>query len=133
MLERLRAGREGATEDEMVGRHHQFNGHEFEQTHGDGEGQGSLVCCRPWGCKVGHDLMTKQQQQSIKQGLLWWSSGEETAPQCRGRRFDSWSGNQDSTFHGATKSSPGNRRACMMQQRSCVPQLRPDTARKYKY
>ena len=31
MLERLRAGREGATEDEMVGRHHQFNGHEFEQ------------------------------------------------------------------------------------------------------
>ena len=51
MLERLRAGREGATEDEMVGRHHQFNGHEFEQTSGDGEGQGSLVCCSPWGHK----------------------------------------------------------------------------------
>ena len=33
----------GATEDEMVGWHHQLNGHEFEQTPGDGEGQGSLA------------------------------------------------------------------------------------------
>ena len=37
------------TEDEMVGWHHQLNGHEFEQALGDGEGQGSLVCCSPWG------------------------------------------------------------------------------------
>ena len=37
------------TEDEIVGRHHRLNGHEFEQTLGDGEGQGSLVCCSPWG------------------------------------------------------------------------------------
>ena len=36
----------------MVGWHHQLNGHEFEQTLGDSEGQGSLVCCSPWGCKV---------------------------------------------------------------------------------
>ena len=35
----------------MVGEHHQVNGHEFEQTPGDGEGQGSLVCYSPWGCK----------------------------------------------------------------------------------
>ena len=41
----------GMTEDEMVGWHHQLNGHEFEQALGDGEGQGSLVCCSPWGCK----------------------------------------------------------------------------------
>ena len=40
----------GTTEDEMVGWHHRFNGHEFEQT-GDGEGQESLVCCKSWGCK----------------------------------------------------------------------------------
>ena len=40
-----------ATEDEMVGWHHQLNGHEFEQTLGDGEGQGSLACCSPWGHK----------------------------------------------------------------------------------
>ena len=39
------------TEDEMVGWHHQLNGHEFEQTPGDGVGQGSLVCCSSWGCK----------------------------------------------------------------------------------
>ena len=36
------------TEDEMVGWHHRLNGHEFEKTQGDGEGQGSLVCCSPW-------------------------------------------------------------------------------------
>ena len=36
-------------EGEIVGWHHQFNGHEFEQTLGDGEGQGSLACCSPWG------------------------------------------------------------------------------------
>jgi len=35
----------------MVGWHHQFNGHEFVQTPGDGEGQGSLACCCPWGHK----------------------------------------------------------------------------------
>ena len=39
------------TEDEMVGWHHQFNGHEFEQAPGIGDGQGSLVCCSPWGRK----------------------------------------------------------------------------------
>ena len=37
------------TEDEMVGWHHQLNGHEFEQTLGDGEGQESLACCSLWG------------------------------------------------------------------------------------
>ena len=36
------------TEDEMVGWHHLLNAYEFEQTLGDGEGQGSLVCCSPW-------------------------------------------------------------------------------------
>ena len=39
------------TEDEMVGWHHQLDGHESEQTLGDKEGQGSLVCCSPWSCK----------------------------------------------------------------------------------
>ena len=41
----------GTTEDEMAGWHHQLNGCEFEQAPGDGEGQGSLVCCSPWGRK----------------------------------------------------------------------------------
>ena len=38
----------GMTEDEMVGWHHQLNGHESEQAPGIGDGQGSLVCCNPW-------------------------------------------------------------------------------------
>ena len=41
----------GMTEDEMVGWHHWLNGHEFEQALGVGDGQGSLVCCSPWGHK----------------------------------------------------------------------------------
>ena len=42
----------GTTEDEMVGWHHRLNGHEFEQTPGDGEGQGSLVCCSQWAAEL---------------------------------------------------------------------------------
>ena len=41
----------GTTEDEMVGWHHQLEGHEFEQAPGVGDGQGGLACCSPWGCK----------------------------------------------------------------------------------
>ena len=40
--------RKGVTEDEIVGWHHQFNGHEFDQALGDTEGQGSLACYSPW-------------------------------------------------------------------------------------
>ena len=36
------------TENEMVGWHHRLNGHEFEQTPGDSEGQGSMACCNSW-------------------------------------------------------------------------------------
>ena len=42
----------GTTEDEMVGWHHWVDGHEFEKAPGVGDGQGSLVCCSPWGCKL---------------------------------------------------------------------------------
>ena len=38
-------------EDEMVGQHHQLDGHEFEQGLRVGDGEGSLVCCIPWGEK----------------------------------------------------------------------------------
>ena len=41
----------GTTEDEVVVCHHRLNGHDSEQTPGDGEGQGSLACCSPWGHK----------------------------------------------------------------------------------
>ena len=51
------------TEDQVVRWHHRLNEHEFEQALGDCEEQGSLVCCSPWGYRVGHDLVTEQQQQ----------------------------------------------------------------------
>ena len=41
----------GITEDEMVGWHHRHDRHEVEQAPGVGDGQGSLVCCSPWGCR----------------------------------------------------------------------------------
>ena len=46
-----RRRRQQVTEDEMVGWHHQLDGHEFEQAPVDGEGQGSLACRSPWGHK----------------------------------------------------------------------------------
>ena len=49
--ERLRAGGEGDDRDEMVGWHHQLNGHGFGWTLGVGDGQGGLACCSPWGHK----------------------------------------------------------------------------------
>ena len=49
MQERLRTGGEGAAEDEMAGWHHRLDGRECEQAPGDGEGQGSLTGCSPWG------------------------------------------------------------------------------------
>ena len=51
----------GMTEAEMVGWHHQLNGHEFEQAPGVGDRQGSLVCCSPWGRRVGHDWATEMK------------------------------------------------------------------------
>ena len=54
----------GMTEDEIVGWHSQLDGHEFEQTLGDSEGQGRLACCSPCGRRVRHDLATEQQQIS---------------------------------------------------------------------
>ena len=43
--------RRGETENEIDGWHRRLNGHESEQTPGDSEGQGSLVCCSAWGDK----------------------------------------------------------------------------------
>ena len=58
----LRWEEKGMTENEMVGWHHWLNGHESEQTLGVGDGQGSLTCCSPWGCK-----------QSDTMGLSNWT------------------------------------------------------------
>ena len=51
-------------EDETAGWHHRVNGHEFEQALGDGEGQGSLMCCSPWGRKESD--MTERLNNKIR-------------------------------------------------------------------
>ena len=51
MLGKTEGRRRRGQQDEMVGWHHRLNRHESEQAPGDGEGQGSLACCNPWGCK----------------------------------------------------------------------------------
>ena len=58
------------TEDELIGWHHQLNGHEFEQALGDGEGQGSLACYSPWGCKESDT--TEQLNNSNNNEGLWF-------------------------------------------------------------
>ena len=55
----------GVTEDETIAWHHQLSEHKFEQNRGDSGGQRSLVCCGSWCCRVGHDLVTEQQQQIL--------------------------------------------------------------------
>ena len=49
MLGKIEGRRRRTTEDETVGRHHRLNGHEFEEALEDGDGQGNLACCSPWG------------------------------------------------------------------------------------
>ena len=59
----------GTTEDGMVGWHHWLNGHEFEQTLGIDDGQGSLACCSPWGHKESD--MTKWLNWTEKLNKIW--------------------------------------------------------------
>ena len=55
-----------AAEDEMVRKRHWLRGHESERAMGDTEGQGSVLCCGPWGSqRVWHDLATEQRKQAI--------------------------------------------------------------------
>ena len=59
------------TEDEMVGWYHRLNGHEFEQTLGNNEGQGNLGVLQSMGLqKIGHDSVTEQQQQYVFTGFF---------------------------------------------------------------
>ena len=62
--------RRGATEDEMVGWHHWLNGHELEQIPGDSEGQGSPVCCRPWGLKESNTTEQLSNNNILPVGIL---------------------------------------------------------------
>ena len=60
----------GTTEDEMVGWHHQLNEHELEQAPGVGDGQGSLACCSPWGCKESGTWLIDWTALNWKTGII---------------------------------------------------------------
>ena len=55
----------------MVGWHHLLNGHEFEQTQGESEGQGSLMCCSSWGHKESNTAEATEHAETGKRGG-WW-------------------------------------------------------------
>ena len=59
----------GMTENQMVGWHHRLNGHEFNQTLGDGEGQETLACFSPWGHKES-DMTERLNNNSSKLSLM---------------------------------------------------------------
>ena len=63
----------GVAEDEMVRWHDWLNGHELEQTPGDSEGQGSLVCCTSWG----HKELDTTQPLKWTERVSWWSERRE--------------------------------------------------------
>ena len=68
------------------------NGNEFEETLGDSEGQGILVCCSPWGCRVRHNQVAEQQWQQLLP-VPGGTSSKEPACQCRRHKrqgFDPW-------------------------------------------
>ena len=60
----------GTTEDEVIGWYHRLSGHEFERALGVGNGQGGLVCCSPWGRRVGHDWATELNYNLSQHGSL---------------------------------------------------------------
>ena len=78
----------GMQEDEMFGWYQWLNGHELGQTLGDGEGQGALVCCSPWGCKEldmtwwQHIYTSVQFSCSVVSDSLWPHESQHTRPPC---------------------------------------------------
>ena len=57
----------------MAAWHHRLNGHEFEQALGDGEGQGSLACCSPWGHKESdvNEQLNNHNKYKMKKKITW--------------------------------------------------------------
>ena len=71
------------TEDEMVGWHHRLNRHEFEQTPGDGEGQGGLECCSPCGCKESDTTQQLKNDQYAACFHVFFSEAVSAGPSLR--------------------------------------------------
>jgi len=92
MLGKIEGRLKGMTEDEMVGWPHWLNGFEFQQALGVGDGQGSVVCCGPWGYKES-DMAERMNwiegltNKDLQLGFPGGTSGKEPACQCgRGKR-----------------------------------------------
>ena len=66
------------TEDEMVGQYHRLSGHDLEQTSGNGDGQGGLACCSPWGHKESDTTV----QPKNKHRLFPRRKPKETETEC---------------------------------------------------
>ena len=79
MLGKIEGGRRSGQQDEMVGWHHQLNGHEFVEALAVGDGQGSLVCCSPWVHKESD--MTEQHNNNKPEWSLWTTLGQSTQGQ----------------------------------------------------
>ena len=101
----------GTTKGEMVGWHHQMDGHEFEQAPGVSDGQGSLVCCSLWGHKKSDTIkglnwlgdMEVISKKLAKRGWDFPGSSVVKTPhfQRMGHRFNPWLGNKDLICHAA--------------------------------
>ena len=100
MLDKIEGKRKRGWQDEMVGWHHQLNGHEFEQTLGNGEEQGSLACCGPWGFKELY--ITEQLNSNNKQKLIAIITDKDldlnSETHCRFSKFHMWYFSKLSSF-----------------------------------
>ena len=85
----------GTTEDEMVGWHYRLNGHEFEQAPRDGEGQGSLACCSPWGHKELDTTERMNNTGSLMSKDFWFN-----------KQINLWIIQEDSCFVSELFSNP---------------------------
>ena len=87
------------SEDEMVGWHHRLNGHQFEQALGDGKGQGSLVCCSPWGRKeldITERLNNNNEAKNIMRNVGWDEA--QTGTKIAGRNINTLRYADDTTL-----------------------------------
>ena len=84
--------KKGMAENKIVEWHHWLKEHEFKQAPGDGEGQGSLACCRPWGHKESDTTKRLSNNNNTIYGLPWWLRWWRICPPCRRLKFDSWVG-----------------------------------------